>query len=204
MKECPKCTRVYSDNSLRFCLDDGSALISTAAAQPTMRIPPPVKTALRTEVLPGSRPTAPPNNRSIVPWIIAGAAIVVAGIVVVVSLGILMYAKKPTPTNTGSNTNGKAPGWLPTPAPTVVNLAGTRWNDTYENIASKSYYFSPDGTINGSSSSTWKQTGRTVILEFNDHYARYEGTINSTNTVIDYKAKNKVNFEWSATIVRAP
>lgn len=27
MKQCPKCSRVYVDESLNFCLDDGEALM---------------------------------------------------------------------------------------------------------------------------------------------------------------------------------
>ena len=30
MKQCPKCTRVYADDALNFCLDDGDALVETA------------------------------------------------------------------------------------------------------------------------------------------------------------------------------
>ena len=31
MKRCPKCTRIYADESLTFCLDDGTRLIADAA-----------------------------------------------------------------------------------------------------------------------------------------------------------------------------
>jgi hypothetical protein len=200
MKQCPKCSRVYADNSLRFCLDDGGALISTAAAQPTMRIESRGNTAPRTEVLPTSQRPNPPS-RSVVPWVIAGVAILVAGVVVMASLGVLIFARKTTTVN-ASPSETRTPGSSPNPSPTIINLAGTRWTDSYANISAKAYYFSPNGTINNSSSSTWKQNGRSVILEFNDGYARYEGTINANGTQIDYKAKNKLNFEWTATITR--
>lgn len=199
MKKCPKCSRTYGDDTLRFCLDDGSALMVPAAAEPTIRISSRGKTTPRTEVLPIPKSSTPPT-RSVVPWVVAGAAIVVAGAVIMASLGILIFARKPT-------TVGASPvatpilSPTPTPSPSIVNLAGTRWTDTYANIASKSYYFSPNGTINNSSKDTWQQNGRSVILIFNDGYARYEGTINGNQ--IDYKARNRVNFEWSATIVRS-
>src|SRR5437867_11163643 len=30
MKECPTCTRAYADDTLNFCLDDGSRLVEAA------------------------------------------------------------------------------------------------------------------------------------------------------------------------------
>jgi hypothetical protein len=46
MKFCPKCHRNYADKALRFCLDDGTALVSetkpgSPEAQPTLVMPPP-------------------------------------------------------------------------------------------------------------------------------------------------------------------
>src|SRR5207245_1915419 len=34
MKRCPKCHRTYRDDTLRFCLDDGSSLESVSAPRP--------------------------------------------------------------------------------------------------------------------------------------------------------------------------
>ena len=39
MKRCPTCTRTYADDTLAFCLDDGSTLISQHDPQETLRIP---------------------------------------------------------------------------------------------------------------------------------------------------------------------
>ena len=42
MKTCPACNRAYADDSLRFCLDDGTVLVISASqlhgAQPTLRM----------------------------------------------------------------------------------------------------------------------------------------------------------------------
>ncbi len=77
------------------------------------------------------------------PWVITVAVILVAGVVVAASLGVLIFARKP-----------------------IVDLAGTRWHDTTNvNISTKTYTFTPGGTINGNASDTWKQDGRKVILE---------------------------------------
>jgi hypothetical protein len=49
MKHCPTCNRDYEDDSLRFCLDDGSSLINKdagrAVPEPTMVLPTPQENA---------------------------------------------------------------------------------------------------------------------------------------------------------------
>src|SRR6266404_10007067 len=49
MKYCPTCNRDYEDDSLRFCLDDGSSLINRDAERsvpgPTMVLPTPRENA---------------------------------------------------------------------------------------------------------------------------------------------------------------
>lgn len=52
MKQCPKCNRRYDDDSLRFCLEDGAALIELSDSAPTLIIPPARITQAPTEVLP--------------------------------------------------------------------------------------------------------------------------------------------------------
>lgn len=60
MKLCPQCNRTYSDDSLRFCLDDGTVLArdpnSTLPYGPTTyeEMPP-------TEIVPSDRPSARPS-----------------------------------------------------------------------------------------------------------------------------------------------
>ncbi|HEY0324248.1 MAG TPA: ankyrin repeat domain-containing protein [Pyrinomonadaceae bacterium] len=66
MKRCTTCSRVYADEEMRFCLDDGALLVEsdTASSSPeTMRIPPPKGTgSMRTEVW--RRTTAAPDRQS--------------------------------------------------------------------------------------------------------------------------------------------
>src|SRR3954463_11078026 len=57
MKRCPKCNRQYPDDSLKFCLEDGTSLVSTRDAEP----PP-------TEVLPPPRQTATPSEPTLVAY----------------------------------------------------------------------------------------------------------------------------------------
>ncbi len=56
MKRCPTCSRVYADDAMRYCLDDGTGLLDESAfkeSPETLRIPPPRSTRpARTELLP--------------------------------------------------------------------------------------------------------------------------------------------------------
>src|SRR3981081_505212 len=76
MKRCPKCRRRYSDESLNFCLDDGSPLVVEPDSDPTLISP----------MVP-SRPTAPstatsahpaPSAQSSTRWILLAAVILLA------------------------------------------------------------------------------------------------------------------------------
>lgn len=62
MKQCPKCQRVYRDDTLRFCLDDGVPLVSVgdSSRQESESEPPP------TAIMPG---TAPPTMQSAAPTV---------------------------------------------------------------------------------------------------------------------------------------
>lgn len=67
MTSCPTCGRTYEDETMRFCLDDGSPLSTASSAassasnsrapEPTLRMPAPV-----TEQPPTIRPTEPAMN----------------------------------------------------------------------------------------------------------------------------------------------
>lgn len=50
MKKCPQCTRIYSDDTLNYCLDDGTVLIKAETASTQENIP--RLTEQQTEILP--------------------------------------------------------------------------------------------------------------------------------------------------------
>lgn len=62
MKSCPSCQRPYADETIKFCLEDGSLLVAGpgptvhASAQPTLHLPGP------THQSPGATPTSPPST----------------------------------------------------------------------------------------------------------------------------------------------
>jgi len=128
MKRCPQCNRTYTDDALSFCLDDGSPLVSTTAPssfdpgatvqypssretspQPTIAYPSQMPTP------PPSQPAAPPpawspmppsapQKRSVWPWVLGIAAVLVfMGIGVV----ILIFAIASV-TNSNNNNNGNS------------------------------------------------------------------------------------------------
>lgn len=208
MKECPTCSRVYADESLRFCLDDGASLVSSAGAQATIRINPPrTRNAKATEVLPGSRLTPPTQKPPLIPWFVAGAALLLATIMGI-GITIVILANRQSNTST-ANSNGSSiarKNSNSTPAPgtqnsaDVINLAGTRWTQSSSISQMKEFNFLPNGTINNDAGDTWRQSGNTLIMEITNGYAHYEGTIAGDR--IDYKARNKVNLEWTGTLQR--
>ena len=107
MKRCPACSRVYDDEGLRFCLDDGTSLVDKLPAEPiptTLVLPaseapaPTMKQTQPPEVPPlhdarlRSTVAAAPRKRNVLLWVIVVALLVpfVAGAVV----GGLVILKK--------------------------------------------------------------------------------------------------------------
>ena len=92
MKICPKCNRTYSDETLNFCLEDGSVLNEqqeSAEPPPTVMVPA-ARESLKNEPLPTSPvereiPTAPrqpvPAPKSSKAWLWAILIIVLLGLV---------------------------------------------------------------------------------------------------------------------------
>ncbi|MFS8086763.1 MAG: DUF4440 domain-containing protein [Acidobacteriota bacterium] len=132
MKRCPTCKRTFNDDTLSFCLEDGTPLVTEAASradsQETLvspRVPamPPQSGVAPTQAysqLPGSpppyRPAAQPHGpdgsqRKAWPWVVAGLAvllIVAAVIVAAFTVPGLLRAEK-----------GKVPQPMPSrPSPT--------------------------------------------------------------------------------------
>lgn len=108
MKRCPTCSRVYDDEGLRFCLDDGTNLVDKLPAEPiptTLVLPAseaPAPTMKQTQppdvpplhdARPRSTVAAGPRKRNVLLWIIITALLVpfVAGAVVG---GLVIFKKR--------------------------------------------------------------------------------------------------------------
>lgn len=132
MKRCAQCGRTYADESLAFCLDDGSLLSAPYDPNATVRMSPPTNPTA-TEVLP-SRPVsepAKPGGKPLVLYLsIALVALIVGGLIVawMKSGGAEPSAKSseapPTTQTVGSST--------PRPAATVapIDISGD-WRDQF-------------------------------------------------------------------------
>lgn len=105
MKRCPACSRVYDDENMRFCLDDGTTLVDKVAADdtPTVALPdthniPTMKQAFQPDVPPigaqGGEP-APVKKRSLLPRLLGVAALLLLGLAVVVGIVLLRPRKLP-------------------------------------------------------------------------------------------------------------
>jgi len=108
MKRCPTCSRVYDEDALRFCLDDGGNLIEMSSGEaipPTLVMPasaepiptiqqafqpvaPPIKDGTSTA---GTIPTTRPKN--ILPWLLVGFLIFLFGAGAVVG-ALVIYARR--------------------------------------------------------------------------------------------------------------
>lgn len=98
MRRCPECSRVYEDAGLKFCLDDGTELVTTAESEapttavmsgPEDELPETVESSA--PVVPIEReipsPVAPPRpaNRSLVPLLITIVVLLFIGAVILVA-----------------------------------------------------------------------------------------------------------------------
>ena len=102
MKQCPKCKHEYDDDSLRFCLEDGTPLarpdVSSKSAEPTAVLPanePPLTTIAqpaRPDVpLPATVRAHKTTNEDLAATLRpAGTVRIVIGVLFVISLGLTM------------------------------------------------------------------------------------------------------------------
>src|ERR1051325_2584586 len=105
MKRCPTCSRVYDDLNLRFCLDDGTALVnklSDAAAPPTAVLP---SSENVISTIAASAPGAPLGHYSPAPavatgrkpspmlWVLGGGALLLTVGVIIVAVAFLLWNK---------------------------------------------------------------------------------------------------------------
>jgi hypothetical protein len=141
MKQCPACKTTYTDDSLSFCLADGTALDTGVDEQPTV-----VKRGgnnlLRVDIAPVAAPTAVIPNReseakhSSGNWIRVVLAILALGVLAIGAIGLVGAAFY---YGTGGKANEIA-AKSPTPPPTVNPTPDTekeRLRDELANIQKK-------------------------------------------------------------------
>lgn len=138
MKSCPTCNRTYSDDTLVFCLMDGSVLSPPNGAEQTLRIPPARTTnAPATEVLPETsvpgepqlhvqstihapRPQVPALHqetlisegsqakRKVWPWLLVAIAVLLFGIFTVRMLSSAFFGNRQSSPSQSSTSSSAA------------------------------------------------------------------------------------------------
>jgi hypothetical protein len=125
MKRCPQCRRRYSDESLNFCLDDGSPLIAEPDSDPTLVLPTVASrpTAPGTGVSPGPAPSSQSSYR----WILVAAVILLAVVIGGGAVALLYRVNKWDSPNDGNtsktlpvNSAAKSPTSEPDKSPPAI------------------------------------------------------------------------------------
>ena len=154
MKRCPKCNRQYNDDSLRFCLEDGSPLAPTlrAEAPPTEILPraqPTLKSSGPTVPSYQNSPSFPPTEVRQSNPLLTGGVIAIA-LLLLLLVGIVgFFVLRQTATEQSSSQDSNA---TPTPGKGSVTTTKTTPDHSEETVTSTS----PAGTplkITASSSS---------------------------------------------------
>src|SRR5689334_15141152 len=96
MKSCPKCSRVYADDALNFCLDDGEWLVGSDASEPATAIlsgDPPSEANTRAQVT-TTYPNSDPSTVSGGPvgnWTSYGKLALIVGSIAALAIGAYKY-----------------------------------------------------------------------------------------------------------------
>src|SRR6266446_776060 len=142
MKRCPTCKRTFEDDTLSYCLDDGTPLVATTRpdSEETLMLP---SSSDRGAGIPDTQPYNQPSGRSTLasdprqsampqqyatpspqrsawPWLLAITAVLLLGFGVIVAVALvvpqLIHSKE-------SKGVVPPPGWTPLPSP----KPGRRW-----------------------------------------------------------------------------
>ena len=128
MKRCPQCSREYADDTLRFCLEDGTPLVAsrTSAEPPATEILPPGRRPTERSSDPtiaaypgthGSRPAQTDSRRSN-PILVAGVIAIVLLLLVLIGIAAIYVMQHSGPANS-NQANAESPSpRRPTPQPT--------------------------------------------------------------------------------------
>lgn len=118
MKQCPACRTTYTDDSLRFCLADGTSLTAGPDEEPT-RV---VQNNLRINI-PSAKSTSgiPSEANSSGKWINILATIFVLGLLVVAAAGVVGFVFFYNSGNPSSDIRPKTPTATATPTATPDN-----------------------------------------------------------------------------------
>ena len=204
MKRCPSCNRNYADETLLYCLEDGTPLVADQTTAPTLMMPaePPPTIAYDTARVtaptapPSWAPTAPPTTmppqqqkRKVWPWVLAGLVLllVFGGGLIGVALWIVSSGSND---NANSNTNRV----------NANSNANQQSSPTPKLEISRVYMSLRGGDTRGEEVESFSPSDRTVycIVELND--AQSGARVTSTWTLVESEqSKNQKIGEQSYT-----
>jgi len=146
MKRCPTCKRTFADDSLAYCLDDGSPLVSEAGpdseatlVSPSPAPPPPPTQFAQYQPAASSFGAAP--KRRVWPWVVGGLLMVFFLVIAIVAvIAIPQIVKKsqnsnrvvvnvPTPEPSEAPSPKPEDSTSPTEAPTDEDVVQTQLTD---------------------------------------------------------------------------
>jgi hypothetical protein len=110
MKRCPGCRRRYSDDTLNFCLDDGSTLVAEPDSEPTL-IAPTVAATTPARITSSPSRSSKPSYR----WVLLGVIVLLALLLGGGAVALLYRINKwdspndEKPSNAAQATPGKKP-----------------------------------------------------------------------------------------------
>jgi hypothetical protein len=130
MKACPTCNRTYADESLTYCLADGSLLSAPFDPEATQRLHlPHTNNPAKTEVLLSNPPVAQPikqTDRSSLKYIVLVLLVLIAGVGITVWLN---SGAKKTITATASSTRSSAGAVTYQPSNVLDQSLATAWSE---------------------------------------------------------------------------
>ena len=205
MKRCPSCNRTYTDETLLFCLEDGTPLVAAdQTTAPTIMMPaePPPTVAYDTgrvtapQVQPAWTTTTPPQQkRKVWPFVVGGLLLLlvfggglIAAVVWMASVGSNQNSNSNANRVVNANSNANH---QPTPTPKLE--------------ITRVYLARHDASTAGDEVETFSPSDRTVycIVELND--AQPGARVTSTWTLVDAgELKNRKigELEYTTTASR--
>lgn len=186
LKQCPKCSRAYTDDTLAFCLDDGSALVVGYDAQATIRIPAGRATDVPQSPVSPAQPYPIQKRKSRQHIYVLLTLILLVALGGVVTLFIFGYSRMYGPASANNNEGSEKQSALPpsrptpTPIPTAQSLVGTWRTDVIENgeRTEITVTFRADGESNytfidargktSNDSGTWQYSDETIFEKFSN------------------------------------
>ena len=130
MKQCPVCGTQYTDDTLQYCLQDGSPLAGVPAEEETVISSRSRFEAPATRRLDRPGPPAAPAGRSKTPWIVLATALATLLLVGIGGAALWFYTKQNRAPNVATDTKPVGRDAAHTPAPTPSPARNSNANGT--------------------------------------------------------------------------